>query len=501
MLVSIIIRARNEAAALKRLLPLLKGQRCDFDVEIWLLDNDSQDGSAEIARAAGAEVQHIPRDAFNYATSLNQGAALARGEFVVNLSAHCYPLTDGWLAALIQPLRADPNVIASYGRQWTDPRTAPFEAMGNDSLFPAADQEATIVAFSNANCAIRRSYLLKHPFNPMVKILEDHLFYLELSSAYQFVYVPEAVVLHTHDSFSWRYYLRRWLREGWAFFFIGKHRGHASPFASMGKLSARELLIDYPKLAAVFARRGKLRTALLTLPFFWLRDSIWALSLLRASLKHGLISQSDTALLLRMNQALLEGQQQPGSENIGLDLSEEYRLKADWGFIRRNIASFIRSCHQQGLMASPLLEVGASGQNDYLGEYYELISSNLATNMQTASLPLDMENMHTIADNSLGCVLCSEVIEHVRHPERAFAEALRVLRPGGTLIVSTPYSIVIHNTAADGGFHGRNFTPQGLELVAREAGFEIVLLETRGQSELRRQLMPSNVFLVARKPG
>jgi hypothetical protein len=68
------------------------------------------------------------------------------------------------------------------------------------------------------------------------------------------------------------------------------------------------------------------------------------------------------------------------------------------------------------------------------------------------------------------------------------------------LIVTTPYNIVIHNTPEDGGFHGRNFTPQGLDLLLREAGFEIVLLETRGKTELRQRLMPSNVFAVARKP-
>ena len=87
-----------------------------------------------------------------------------------------------------------------------------------------------------------------------------------------------------------------------------------------------------------------------------------------------------------------------------------------------------------------------------------------------------------------------------KHGTRAVAEAFRILKPGGTLILTTPYSIVIHNSLDDGGFHGRNFTPQGLELVLREAGFEIELLETRGLSPTRQQLMPSNIFAVGRKP-
>ena len=41
------------------------------------------------------------------------------------------------------------------------------------------------------------------------------------------------------------------------------------------------------------------------------------------------------------------------------------------------------------------------------------------------------------ADNSFDVVFCDVVIQHVDHPERAIREMLRVLRPGGRLIVST----------------------------------------------------------------
>jgi SAM-dependent methyltransferase len=44
----------------------------------------------------------------------------------------------------------------------------------------------------------------------------------------------------------------------------------------------------------------------------------------------------------------------------------------------------------------------------------------------------------TLPDGSFDKVLLSEVIEHLPAPDRAIAEAARVLRPGGLLVVSTP---------------------------------------------------------------
>lgn len=41
-------------------------------------------------------------------------------------------------------------------------------------------------------------------------------------------------------------------------------------------------------------------------------------------------------------------------------------------------------------------------------------------------------------DNSFDAVLCQEVMEHVEYPEDLCRELLRVMRPGGAVIVTTP---------------------------------------------------------------
>lgn len=43
-----------------------------------------------------------------------------------------------------------------------------------------------------------------------------------------------------------------------------------------------------------------------------------------------------------------------------------------------------------------------------------------------------------LADNSFDCVLLSEVIEHLEEPQVSIREAVRVLCPGGRLLITTP---------------------------------------------------------------
>jgi len=81
-------------------------------------------------------------------------------------------------------------------------------------------------------------------------------------------------------------------------------------------------------------------------------------------------------------------------------------------------------------------------------------------------------------------VLSTEVIEHLYYPRELFRRAHEMLRPGGLLIVSTPYHGYVKNMALsilngwdrhftadwDGG-HIKFFSPTTLAKMALEAGF------------------------------
>jgi ubiquinone/menaquinone biosynthesis C-methylase UbiE len=75
-----------------------------------------------------------------------------------------------------------------------------------------------------------------------------------------------------------------------------------------------------------------------------------------------------------------------------------------------------------------------------------------------------------LPDQSADTVLLNEVLEHLERPAVALAEAHRLLRPGGHVIVDTPFSWPVHEPPRD--FY--RYSPYGLRFLLEEAGFEVV---------------------------
>jgi SAM-dependent methyltransferase len=104
-------------------------------------------------------------------------------------------------------------------------------------------------------------------------------------------------------------------------------------------------------------------------------------------------------------------------------------------------------------------------------------------------------------------VLCSEVLEHVRRPWVALPELRRVLRPGGTLIVTTLTAFPIHGFPDD----YYRYTESGLRALLEDAGFVgietaaageiLVELNDHGEPGRVRRLIPMHVFAVAEAPA
>jgi len=74
-----------------------------------------------------------------------------------------------------------------------------------------------------------------------------------------------------------------------------------------------------------------------------------------------------------------------------------------------------------------------------------------------------------LADASFDAVVMLEVLEHLRHPRQALAEAARVLRPGGRLLLSMPFLYPIHDAPHD----YQRLTVHGMIRDVEAAGFRL----------------------------
>ncbi|MFQ5561574.1 MAG: class I SAM-dependent methyltransferase [Nitrospinota bacterium] len=78
--------------------------------------------------------------------------------------------------------------------------------------------------------------------------------------------------------------------------------------------------------------------------------------------------------------------------------------------------------------------------------------------------------------NSFETVLCTEVLEHSPNPSLAIQEVWRVLKPGGTLIMTAPFMYLVHEPPWD----YFRYTEYGLKHLTKEAGLEVIYIKPLG---------------------
>tara|TARA_Y100000310_G_scaffold337606_1_gene425133 strand:- start:1324 stop:2052 length:729 start_codon:yes stop_codon:yes gene_type:complete len=79
---------------------------------------------------------------------------------------------------------------------------------------------------------------------------------------------------------------------------------------------------------------------------------------------------------------------------------------------------------------------------------------------------MSAENL-TFKDNSFDLVLCSDVLEHIEHDDKALSEIKRVLKPGGMFIFSVPAHMFLWGPVDEVSLHYRRYQMKKIKPLLR----------------------------------
>ncbi len=143
-------------------------------------------------------------------------------------------------------------------------------------------------------------------------------------------------------------------------------------------------------------------------------------------------------------------------------------------FLMRDVKNAIDT-HASG----NLLDIGC-GNKPFKEWYVAKTESSIGCDVEQSDKNLVdvlcLANQLAFEDNRFDTALCTQVMEHVYETQGLLQEAYRVLRPGGKIILTVPFTWEIHEKPYD--FF--RFTRYGLEKAFQEAGFDILQLEANG---------------------
>ena len=183
---------------------------CARPDQVLIIDSESADGTAELARAAGFQVSTISRSKFNHGGTRQMAAEmLSNTDILVYMTQDVILDGPNALAYLLAAFDG-PRVGAAYGRQLPRPEAKAIEAHARCFNYPATSEIRTLasreqrgikaVFFSDSLAAYRRSALMSvGGFPTDVIIGEDTVAAARLLLAgYKVAYVAEACAYHSH---------------------------------------------------------------------------------------------------------------------------------------------------------------------------------------------------------------------------------------------------------------------------------------------------------------
>jgi rhamnosyltransferase len=197
--ISVIVRTKNEEKWIGYCLDAVFDQKVDANIEVILIDNESTDGTLEIARRYPV-TRILSTKHFFPGKALNDGIRASAGDYIACLSAHCIAENSNWLSVMLANLQGNSAVAGVYGRQIPLSYSSPIDKRDLLIVF-GLDKRVQLrdYFFHNANSMLPRSVWERFQFDEDVGNIEDRVWGKSVIDAgYQIVYEPDGVVYHHH---------------------------------------------------------------------------------------------------------------------------------------------------------------------------------------------------------------------------------------------------------------------------------------------------------------
>jgi len=129
-------------------------------------------------------------------------------------------------------------------------------------------------------------------------------------------------------------------------------------------------------------------------------------------------------------------------------------------------------------MESVILDFGSGPLTNsmYIDQYKVIYADGMP--FDGVNIVCDFEKSLPIEEETFDYVLSSNVIEHMYDPVKYIKEAQRLLKKNGTLIITVPFAIKLHQEPLDFARYTKHF----FEKVAYEEGFSAVSIKEMGST-------------------
>ncbi|WP_309888477.1 glycosyltransferase family A protein [Archangium sp.] len=220
--ITVIMRSKNSAWVIGQALSGLFSQhRRDF--ELLLVDSGSTDATLDIARRFPCRIIQIPAREYFPGAVLNMAIQQARGELLVFQNSDVVPLAPNALERLLAPLETG-QADATFARQLPRPEAHTWVRRDYALAFPPRGEPPSWMAYSLPFAAMRRTAWERHPFYEDAWGSEDTEWgHWARRDGLTVRYVPEALVMHSHNYTLRQLHGRRFI-EGEADAFILRDR-------------------------------------------------------------------------------------------------------------------------------------------------------------------------------------------------------------------------------------------------------------------------------------